>query len=380
MSRTDHVGEVTTLKLRPPAVSLATWMHDLGVLHLPFYKLHVPGTHNSATSIVHGFDPLDSPLGKYRALLYAFPFVPIIISLWTRCQSLDIRQQLESGVRFLDLRVAVKDGVAYVAHTLRGPTLVAVLDDIADFYEAHGTTEVCVVTLKRDFENRGTFGDPDARRVVRQTIQNHRAARYLSTVPRPLRVPLHAHQDRPLVLLIEKMLWEADGPGYAAPYFFNKWFNVGDPEILREQIRAALPAVGTPRQTMTVLQNIITPATRNIVGSALLYGMSVLSGLAVAGVGIAVTVVGPKAVGAHPAAWICVLVPMVALATVCIGLRPSLSLLSLGRTVNDNFLLDVVDENVPFNVVAVDNVTTAFARRVVELNTLDVPTTTRVSV
>ena len=351
-----------------PTMDLATWMRDLDVLHHPFYRLRVPGTHNSATSVVHGFDPLASPLRPYVALLYAFPFVPVIISLWTRCQALGVRQQLEAGVRFLDLRVAVKDGEAYVAHTMRGPPLAGVLDEIADFYEAHGTTEVCVVSVKRDSENEAAFQDPEIRRVVRRTISDHRVARFLSTVPNPLRAPLRDHHDRPLVLLLERVLWEPDGPGYEAPYFFNEWFDVSDPAELRERVAAALPAVGESRQTMAVLQNILTPGQDEVVSAVLLYVALVLSALAIVGACIAGAVVGPRAAAAHPATWICVAIPLVALAAVWLGLRPAPSLLAASHPANADFTRDVVDAKKSFNVVTVDGITPAFARGVVNLN------------
>ena len=58
---------------------------------------------------------------------------------WTRTQALTIRQQLEHGVRYIDLRVSkcVRDNKYYIVHSFCGPQLEDVLGEIGTFVAEH---------------------------------------------------------------------------------------------------------------------------------------------------------------------------------------------------------------------------------------------------
>ena len=239
----------------------ATWMRDLKVLDVPFHRLRVPGTHNSHTYELHGTDPLASPFSTMAVPFYLV--VPWVIRLWSRCQGLRIREQLEAGVRYLDVRVAVTDeGEVTTAHTFRAAPLADVLDDAADFYEAHGTTEVVVTSVKRDSENERTVDTAEARAKVRAAFAEHRVARYLSHgVAAPLSALLKRHGNRPLVLVFHDAIYASGSVGYAAPYYYAKWFDTNDPEQLRGDVADAIRDT-LDRQTIAVIQNILTPRPR----------------------------------------------------------------------------------------------------------------------
>lgn len=357
-----------------------TWISDLGLEVRRFGDLHVPGTHNSAIGDVDASDPLQSSLRRYRWLLY-FPFVSMVIAAWTQCQSLGVREQLDAGVRYLDIRVAVKDGTVYVAHTMRGRPLHAVLDEVASFYDQNGTdNEVCVIHIKRDAENDELFRDQEsARKLVRDTIADHRVSEILTRVERPFEKSLRAvanpqpaarPRSTPVILLMEDMLYADDGPGYRAPRYQNKWFNTNNPDELRTHVseRLLLADVHTPA-TLSVLQNILTPTASAIVSAVVMYVGVSLVVLALLGVFVAMPVLGLMPMVRHPATWVCVFVPLAVVLIVQAMYRPSWTLRSASRPAKRDFLRDVIEKKEhAFNVVTVDDIDREFAHSVIEAN------------
>lgn len=115
-------------------VSPQTWMHDLAG-HIGGRRLRevaIPGSHHSgAYNLTNA-----KTVGFGRA--------------WADAQSLTIKQQLEAGVRYLDLRLMYYAGVlglqegVYVAHTSDGGVLTywgekveAIVQAVRDFQDAH---------------------------------------------------------------------------------------------------------------------------------------------------------------------------------------------------------------------------------------------------
>ena len=129
----------------------AKWMKNLKLLDKCYFELKIPGTHNSATKYINAMNPLQSQFGKYSP---AFYIVPCIFSAWTRCQNLTIYEQLVAGVRFIDIRVTATNNNIVVSHSFCGILLKDVLDDMTKFYKNYGTSEICVLSIKRDYENR----------------------------------------------------------------------------------------------------------------------------------------------------------------------------------------------------------------------------------
>lgn len=67
------------------------------------------------------------------------------VGQWTRTQSLSVFDQLEHGVRFLDLRVSkcLEDGTYYIVHSFCGPKLEKVLKEVISFMTQY--TKECVL-------------------------------------------------------------------------------------------------------------------------------------------------------------------------------------------------------------------------------------------
>lgn len=116
--------------------ALKAWMRELRDEY-PLSMLSIPGTHNSPTCFV------------------ALPSV--------RCQAVGVHEQMDNGVRFLDVRVSVNrsnDDLALVHSvfpiSLTGPRYFAeLLDELYVFLDAN-PTETLLLSVKREGTGRGT--------------------------------------------------------------------------------------------------------------------------------------------------------------------------------------------------------------------------------
>ncbi|KAL7301086.1 hypothetical protein TKK_0006355 [Trichogramma kaykai] len=123
--------------------NLEFWMTrlPLKLQTLPIIQLAIPGSHNSMTyTIEPGNDigPDETPsiqmLGRCLSILMR----PIVFN-WSVNQEISVREQLDGGIRYLDLRVAVKtsEDKIYFLHGLYGAEISQPLQDVADWLSTH---------------------------------------------------------------------------------------------------------------------------------------------------------------------------------------------------------------------------------------------------
>jgi hypothetical protein len=143
----------------------------------PLNRVALPSTHNSGTYALTRYSTgdtfedlapdLDSQkleIAKAIIGLGNSPIVPTIMLSaegsdifhnWAKCQERSIRQQLDDGIRSLDLRVCTdKDGRIRICHGEYGPDIETILNDVAAFTQAH-PTEIVLVR----FQHFYAFGD-----------------------------------------------------------------------------------------------------------------------------------------------------------------------------------------------------------------------------
>lgn len=138
----------------PPTTSCATaavrnrpdWMREMGpkLMNAKVGEVVWPGTHDSGANcelfdfnkVVH--DHWLRYIGTHLLNCLGHGFRRFA-SDWSRAQTLSIRQQLEHGVRYIDLRVSkcVQDNEYYIVHTFCGPLLRNVLSEIKGFLSEH---------------------------------------------------------------------------------------------------------------------------------------------------------------------------------------------------------------------------------------------------
>lgn len=140
-------------------------LKDISIIHLA-----IPGSHNTMTYTIEKRNDVgpDEPafirtLGRYCSFIAK----PIILN-WSITQRDDIKQQLNGGIRYLDLRVATKRGSknVYFLHGLYGSEISKPLLDIADWLTSHAN-EIVIL----DFQHFYAFTDDDHRRFIERIHQ-----------------------------------------------------------------------------------------------------------------------------------------------------------------------------------------------------------------
>lgn len=114
------------------------------------------GSHNTMTYTIEKHNdvgPDEPAFFRYCSFISK----PIILN-WCITQSDDIKQQLNGGIRYLDLRVATKprSKTVYFLHGLYGSEVTKPLKDIADWLTSH-TNEIVIL----DFQHFYDFTDDD---------------------------------------------------------------------------------------------------------------------------------------------------------------------------------------------------------------------------
>lgn len=133
--------------------SLSSWMTEASskcerFKNTPLRKLIMPGSHDSGT---YAFNSR-SKIGDDNSLpleLNKIPGVGFAISRYAKTQNLNLTQQLEAGVRYLDFRVLrenTKSGASqfYLIHGLKGNTLEHSLDEVLQFCKSHPGEKIII--------------------------------------------------------------------------------------------------------------------------------------------------------------------------------------------------------------------------------------------
>lgn len=132
----------------------------------PLQSLTLPGSHDSCSfSISKDLEISPSESKWLKALAFLFPKkVKSIVYNWSVTQTYNIYQQLRSGIRYLDLRVAKrpKDGQFRVVHGLYGATLAELLAQVKTFLnECH--KEIVILDFHQfynmDEQDHATFSN-----------------------------------------------------------------------------------------------------------------------------------------------------------------------------------------------------------------------------
>lgn len=116
----------------------ARWMQELEpwIADRPLNRIALPGTHDSATSTITRDSEIsrDAPPMVWTARMVAETRTRTYD--WAVAQNLTVAQQLESGIRYLDLRVMDRDDIAtnlFIVHSMYGAKVETVLDQVARF-------------------------------------------------------------------------------------------------------------------------------------------------------------------------------------------------------------------------------------------------------
>ncbi len=126
----------------------ATWMADMmqQIGHVPLCRIALPGTHDSGTygmTTQSALDPYNE--GARARVVESLDGVaqqrgtsarPLML-LWSQAQDLSISDQLQAGIRYLDLRVSLVDSTYVLGHVLVCGTLDDALQQVLMFTQQH---------------------------------------------------------------------------------------------------------------------------------------------------------------------------------------------------------------------------------------------------
>ncbi|XP_017888040.1 PI-PLC X domain-containing protein 2 [Ceratina calcarata] len=146
---------------------LEYWMTRLPepLKSLSIIYLAIPGSHNTMTYTINRRNDVgpDEPryvkaLGRYVSFLSK----PVIYN-WSITQQKHVKDQLDGGIRYLDLRVATKptDKRIYFVHGLYGSRIYEPLQEIAQWLSSHNK-EIVIL----DFQHFYLFTEEDHRHLI----------------------------------------------------------------------------------------------------------------------------------------------------------------------------------------------------------------------
>jgi hypothetical protein len=142
--------------LNPMLHDPSKWMGDLAakLRTKPLRNLVIAGSHDSGTSLIDSRSDL-SPDAPAFPVLTALPrpLIGPVLSAFSKAQGMTVLQQLQAGVRYLDLRVCRRDhsGELYVIHSMYSHKLSVVLDEICSF--ASGAAHEVIIVHIQHFYN-----------------------------------------------------------------------------------------------------------------------------------------------------------------------------------------------------------------------------------
>jgi hypothetical protein len=195
MSNRRPYYDVDSRNMKQTKIDHSCWMSTPRIQSKTLSQLKIPGTHNSGSygltrklsqimyeniKFLWGFSADSAPTNGQWSFntdrLYVgrilFDYIIDTTLRISISQNRTIRQQLDDGIRFFDLRIYYDtDESFYIQHSLRGPELNDLLSQIRHFLDVHSTSSE-LIFLSISHTN---FGDDPESLPSRVTtiIQNH---------------------------------------------------------------------------------------------------------------------------------------------------------------------------------------------------------------
>lgn len=128
-------------------IDLANWMKNLppALRSLSITNVAIPGTHNAMMYTVMKNSPSAPDAPRHLDVLNRI--FPSCVQNWLLTQRYTIRQQLEHGIRFFDIRTSYVDGSFRFCHGLYSFDNLQPLEDINTFLTTH-PSEVVILDFQ----------------------------------------------------------------------------------------------------------------------------------------------------------------------------------------------------------------------------------------
>ena len=246
------------------SVDVSPWMEKLPKKK-KLKDLVIPGSHDSGTFSLDKNMEIgpDEPnlIRKFGKLVK-----PVVYN-WSVTQSMTIYQQLSSGIRYLDLRVAHRtvdheNSEIRVLHGLFGWTIDQVLDEVNRFV-ANYPKEIVILDFNHFYEM-----DQDAHKTLADTLD--------ASFSKILRAPgrqgpnvtlqeMWENEEKVIVIYNETDVVDAHSHFWPPHYIHSPWPNTDDMKQLLEFLNKQSEASSVSEDALQVTQALLTPQTSTIV-------------------------------------------------------------------------------------------------------------------
>lgn len=226
------------------------------IAELSLRDLILPGTHDSGTYNIGMFSGISPDVSDWAYAIYVSPLIgPAVYSGWAKAQGQTVAEQLNSGIRYFDLRVAADGDRLRICHGMYSDDLSNIIDAVSSFSSAN-EHEIIVLHFQHFFKMDDTLHD--------RLIAQMRSKFGQALIPRSLGVKvklkdLAKSKQRIVVVYCDDKINDAQ----AYPDFWtgnlidSPWGNKDDIDELKKYLTGVVAA--PPEDKLFVLQGVLTP-------------------------------------------------------------------------------------------------------------------------
>ena len=227
-------------------------------------EIAIPGSHNSGTYYLSKDRPVGSDQSKFIQGIGNIPvlgnFVKSMLTLWGVCQHVDIKHQLQIGIRYFDFRVGKVKGQFRIIHGLYGIKIGNILLEIGKFLEQH-PEEIVILDFQRLYDctkqdHRKIIGFIELTFGTKMMVNNRDDITLSSLI-----------KDQIQVIVIFDNYYKIDNPFlFSRSFCPNPWANTMKVPKLFSFLEDQL--IERSLNSLFVTQAIVTPQAETITGSA----------------------------------------------------------------------------------------------------------------
>lgn len=255
-------------------INANNWMTDIFITQnkndVKLREMLIPGTHDSAT---HGIEPTSGSADPDDCGTPIMAYGSAITSSWAKAQSKNILEQLNDGIRYLDLRLTWDDEV-WIEHCFKSVKFSDVLTDIKTFAELH-PNEIVIVDVQSIKMGSEKYVDLVAE--INATFPVTSGTQHLIDVSSGINTAstikqLQGYSGSLLFLFGKNAVADMDTRFHRrADFLEDDYANTDDPDELFKKLKNdILPAYDTDK--LTKVQTVLTPQTSTIVNAIVVHG------------------------------------------------------------------------------------------------------------
>lgn len=251
------------------------WMGQLGkhIANVPICQVGMPGTHDSGT---YKFDKdmgaspdndltstIQGTLGQ-GSLFGAITDV-ILQQIFTRlcqCQEKSFMEQLQAGIRYLDIRVVrhEESGTFWTCHGVYCVNMVEVMKEISDFLDAN-PKEVVILDFNHLYEFKEESHHRALLDMVYEALGSKTADRGDNDSNIGPKFPMSAFWEQKVQAIVFYQRFDQiqeiyKGKAWPMGMIHSKWPEAGDPEVLHERLAEVVESREIGKRSILLLQKI----------------------------------------------------------------------------------------------------------------------------